>query len=129
MTEGQSWRSRERSFLKRSWTFVSARFDPKSHLGLGLTIRLVLFALAVWAFSGLLDAVLDNETLVRLDKWIAAWFSAHATATGRSIFNAITQLGLPVVYALMGLVAVYLWRTGQRAQLVTWIAANGGGKA
>lgn len=121
-------RATEPRLLQRSWEFVAARFDPKSHLGLGLTIRLVLFVLALWAFSGLLDAVLDNETLVRIDKWIAAWFNAHATPTGRSIFNVVTQLGLPVVYALMGIVAIYLWRTHQKALLVTWIAANGGGK-
>ncbi len=129
MADEERSRGDKRRYLQRGWAFLIARFDPKSHRGLGLTIRLVLFGLAVWAFSGLLDAVLDNETLVRIDKWIAAWFNGHATAMGRSIFNVVTQLGLSVVYALMGLVALYLWRTHQRAYLVTWVAANGGGKA
>jgi undecaprenyl-diphosphatase len=129
MADEQDWRARERNYLQRGWKFVSARFDPKSHLGLGLTTRLVLCALAIWAFSGLLDAVLDNETLVRIDRIIAAWFTAHDTPTGRTIFNIITQLGSPVVWVLMAIGAIYLWFAHEHALLVSWIAANLGGKA
>ena len=86
----------ERSSTQRIWRFLAARFDPKSELGLGLTISLVLFALAVWALSGLLDAVLDNELLVRLDTVVESWFHTHATPTGLAIFGAVTQLGSPV---------------------------------
>lgn len=129
MAEEHGWRDRERKYLERGWKFVSARFDPESHLGLGLTIRLVLCALGIWAFSGLLDAVLDNETLVRIDRAIAAWFTAHDTPTGRTIFNVITQLGSPVVWVLMAIGAIYLWFAHDHALLVSWIAANLGGKA
>jgi undecaprenyl-diphosphatase len=121
--------SRDGTYLQRARAFISARFDPHSHFGLGLTVRLVLFGLGVWAFSGLLDAVLDNATLVRLDQFVAGWFAAHATPAGRSIFTVITQLGSPVVWALMGIVAIYLWFAHEHAHLLTWIGANGGGKA
>ena len=87
----------ERSSTQRIWRFLAARFDPKSELGLGLTVSLVVCALAVWALSGLLDAVLDNELLVRIDITVESWFHGHATPTGLTIFNAVTQLGSPVV--------------------------------
>jgi undecaprenyl-diphosphatase len=113
---------------RRAWQFVAARFDPQSHLGLGLTIRLALFALAIWAFSGLLDAVLGNRTLVRIDRTVEAWFHLHATPAGLKTFNIITQLGSPVVNVLIGVVAIYLLYKRQYPLLVTWLAANLGGK-
>lgn len=129
MADGRSWRARGREYLQHGWRFVSARFDTKSHLGLGLTIRLVLMGLGIWAFSGLLDAVLDNETLVRIDRFVASWFNGHSTPSGRAAFNVVTQLGEPVVWALMGIGAIYLWFARERALLASWVAANLGGKA
>jgi undecaprenyl-diphosphatase len=102
--------------------------DPKSYLGLGLTLRLLLFIAAVWALSGLLDAVLDNETLVRIDRVVEAWFHAHATATGLAIFDVVTQLGSPVANVLIAVVALYLWRVRDWPLLWTWLAATLGGK-
>jgi undecaprenyl-diphosphatase len=121
--------SSELSSAQRARAFLAARFDPKSQLGLGLTASFVIFALAVWALSGLLDAVLDNETLVRIDFSVASWFHAHATATGLAIFNAITQLGSPVVVVIVIVVALYLWRRREMLLLWNWLGANLGGKA
>jgi membrane-associated phospholipid phosphatase len=118
----------EKPELTRARRFLAARFDPRSHLGLGLTARLVVFVLAVWLLSGLLDAVLDNETLVRFDAAVASWFHAHTTPAGLTIFDVITQLGSPVVNVLIVVVAVYLWRVREWALLWTWLAANVGGK-
>lgn len=116
------------SALARVRDFVAARLDPKSHLGLGLTLRLAGFALAIWAFSGLLDAVLDNETLVRIDRVVEAWFHVHSTPAGLSIFNVLTQIGSPVVDVLIGLVALVLLYRREYPLLVTWLFANLGGK-
>ena len=114
--------------IARVRDFIVARLDPKSHLGLGLTLRLVGFALAIWAFSGLVDAVLDNETLVRMDRVVEAWFHNHSTPVGLSIFNVVTQIGSPVVYVLIGLVALVLLHRREYPLLVTWLFANLGGK-
>ena len=113
---------------RRVWQFILARFDTRSHLGLGLTVRLVLFVLAIWAFSGLLDAVLDNRALVAIDRAVETWFHAHATPAGLETFNIITQLGSPVVNVLIGVVAIYLLFKRQYPLLITWLAANLGGK-
>lgn len=119
---------RWRGVLERARRFVVARFDPNSHVGLGLTLRLLLFIAAVWAFSGLLDAVLDNETLVRVDRVVEQSIHARATTNGLAIFEVITQIGSPVVWVLMALVAIYLLYVREWALLWTWLAANLGGK-
>lgn len=116
------------NWIRRVRNFIAARFDPTSHLGLGLTTSLVISALAVWAFSGLLDAVLDNASLVRLDSRAAEWFHTHATPAGLRVFDVITQLGSPVVDVLIAVVAVVLWRRKETLLLWTWLAANLGGK-
>jgi undecaprenyl-diphosphatase len=108
--------------------FVAARLDRGSELGLRLTIDVVLFAAAVWALSGLLEEVLDNEALVRWDIRVAGWFGNHATAVGLRTFAAITQLGAPVIYVIVAVVAVILWRRGERLMLWTWLGGNAGGK-
>lgn len=116
------------SRVERAKRFIVARFDPRSHLGLGLTTSLVISALAIWAFSGLLDAVLDNAWLVRLDSRAAEWFHIRATPTGLRVFDVITQFGSPVVDVLIVIVAIVLWRRKERLLLWTWLAANLGGK-
>jgi undecaprenyl-diphosphatase len=115
-------------WVQRAKQFVLARFDPRSHLGLGLTTSLVVSALAVWAFSGLLDAVLDNAWLVRLDSRAAEWFYGHATPAGLTIFDVITQLGSPAVDVIIVIVAIVLWRRKETLLLWTWLWANLGSK-
>lgn len=117
-----------RDVAGRAKTFVADRLDPNSHLGLGLTLRLALFLLALWALSGLLDAVLDNATLVHVDRIVEDWFHVHATATGLRIFDVVTQLGSPVANVLIAIVAIYLWRVREWLLLWTWLAATLGGK-
>jgi undecaprenyl-diphosphatase len=114
--------------LQRIRAFVAARFDPQSHLGLGLTWRLAACALAVWAFSGLVDAVLDRETLVRLDLAVETWFHVHSTPAGLAIFAGITQLGSPVVDVLIVVVSAYLLYRREFPLLISWLGANLGGK-
>lgn len=116
------------SLARRARDFIAARFDPTSHTGLGLTLRLVIFALAVWVFSGLLDAVLDNETIARLDRVVESWFHVHSTAAGLAAFDVVTQFGSPVVDVVIGAVALFLLYRREYPLLVTWLFANLGGK-
>ena len=117
-----------RGSLRRIRDFVAARFDPRSHTGLGLTLRLAAFALAIWGFSGLLDAVLDNATIARLDRIVESWFHVHSTPAGLAIFDVVTQMGTPVVNVVIGLVALLLLYRREYPLLVTWLFANLGGK-
>jgi membrane-associated phospholipid phosphatase len=108
--------------------FLAARFDRKSQVGIGLTLSAVVFALAVWALSGLLDAVLDNEWLVRVDRLVESSFHQHASVPGLTFFDTVTQLGSPVAVALVVAgVALYLWRVQAFFLLWGWIGTNAGG--
>ena len=108
--------------------FVAARLDPASYLGLRLTIGLVVLLAALWAFGALLEEVLDNETLVRLDVAAGGWIHGRTTPAGLAVFDAITQLGSPAVMGAVALVGgLVLWRQHRHVTLVTWVAAFGGG--
>lgn len=115
------------AFRHRFRRFLAARLDPKSELGLRLTINVLVFGLAIWAFSGLLDGVLDNEWLVRADLAINGWFHLHATAPGRAAFNVITDAGTVGVGVAIAVVTLWLWLRGSRFLAVAWLATNGGG--
>lgn len=114
----------ERGRLHR---FLAARLDRSSEFGLRLTINVVVFALAIWAFSGLLDGVLDNEWLVRADLAINTWFHGHATAAGLAAFNVITYGGTVGVGCVVAIVTAWLWISGYRFLSVAWLATNAGG--
>lgn len=116
---------RRLSFFSR---FLASRLDPQSYVGLHLTISLVLAAAALWASSALLDAVLDNATLVHLDIAIDAWVHAHVTPTGMAVSRAISDGGSPVVMTVIGVIGgIVLIVRGRTTMLATWIAVFGGG--
>jgi undecaprenyl-diphosphatase len=107
--------------------FVTARLDPKAYLGLYVTVGFAVGALGLWLFGALLDAVLDNATLVRWDMATDAAIHARATPSGLRLFDAITQLGSPVTLGILGVVgALLLWRANRRTLTVAWVAAFAG---
>lgn len=108
--------------------FVSARLDPKSYLGLHLTIALLIAAAMTWLLGALLEAVLDNATVVRLDVFTANWIHDRATHFGVRLFSVITKVGSPVTMAVLAIVATLWLRIRGRVTLSTaWIAAYIGG--
>ena len=119
---------RDLSTAQRVRQFLVARFNPKSQLGLGLTASFVVFAFAAWAFSDLLDAILDNALLVKFDTWVENWFHAHATPTGVAVFGQITQFGSPVVDLLVIVVALYFLRERKPFLAWSWLGVTLGGK-
>jgi undecaprenyl-diphosphatase len=124
--------SHARSHPRRRWHsltgFLAARFDPHSSLGLWLTLDVVLLAGAVWGFGGLLEEVLDRESLVRWDISVVRWLRAHASPIGDRIFAAVTVLGSPGNWVIVGAVALWLLWRRERFLLVTLLAGTGGGK-
>ena len=108
--------------------FLKERLDRKSEIGLRLTVNVVVFALAVWALGGLLDAVLDNDTLVRWDLVANNWYHTHATPAGLRMFSVITEIGSAGVWVVVVLVALWLWRVRhERSMTVGWVLGNLGG--
>src|SRR4029450_5020097 len=90
--------------------FVAARLDPKAYLGLHVTVSLGIAALALWLFGAVLEQVLDNATVVRLDVATLNWMVAHTSPIGLRIFTFITHLGdIPVIPAIAVAGAWVLW--------------------
>ena len=114
--------------LGRLQRFVAARFNPKAYLGIHLVAGLIVVALGVGVFSGLLGGVLDNDILVKWDVAADAWIHARVTTQGLRIFNWITQVGSPPSMIALGvIVAMVLWRQQRRIALIAWGAAFIGG--
>lgn len=107
--------------------FLSARVDRHSAVGRRLTLGIAVFVAAVWAFSGLLEEVLDNEALVGADHFANAWSHEHVTTSGLAVFNAITALGSVGVWTVVVVVGAWLWRGAHRVLLTAWLGTNVGG--
>jgi membrane-associated phospholipid phosphatase len=123
MTGAETPRPRQKLFR-----FFAARLDRKSYLGLHLTVGLVVIAAGVWLFSGLLEAVLDNATLVHWDLSAAGWIHSTTTPLGVRIFVAITDIGSPVAMSIIALVGVVVaFVRGHRLLAYAWAAAAVGG--
>ena len=115
---------------KHGWlrTFLKARLEPRAYLGLHLTVGLILGAAGIWIFGAVLDAILDNATMVRWDIAIDAFIHAHMAPSALPYVSATTQFGGPIAMGALGVVgAVVLWRAKRRDVLVGWIAAFAGG--
>jgi undecaprenyl-diphosphatase len=108
--------------------FVAARLDPKAYLGLHVTVGLTIAALAIWLFGAVLEAVLDNATVVQLDLATMAWAARHATPLGRQVFSFITRFGGTPAMPVIGISgAIVLWQQRHRLVLVCWLSAFFGG--
>jgi len=107
--------------------FVRARLDRKSELGLRLTIYVILFAAAIWAFAGLLEEVLDNATLVEWDIRLNAWAYGHSTTAGLQFFHLVTLVGSPGVWVITSLFGLWLLWRHEHFLFWAWIASNVGG--
>ena len=116
--------------FSRLRTLWQDRVNPKTYLGLHLTIGLVLAAVSIWLFASLLDGVLDNALLVRWDMAADAAIHTRITAMDLRVVNLVTQLGSPGAMGLLGIGgAALLWRREHRTMLMGWIAAFVGGAA
>lgn len=110
----------------RAW--IVDRFDQRTYLWLYLAAALLVAAGAVWGFSALLDAVLDNATLVRFDLASVAWVHARVTQQGLAAANWISWLGSPTTMAFVGIIGTpVLWRRRKYILCYAWIAAFVGG--
>ncbi len=110
----------------RAW--IVDRFDQRTYLGLHLTLGLIIAAGGVWAFGALLDAVLDNATLVHWDVASDAWIHARTTPVGMTLSTWVSNAGSPTTMAWLGCAgAVALWIRRERVLCAAWVAAFAGG--
>jgi undecaprenyl-diphosphatase len=94
--------------IYRPLSFIVARFRPGAALGLSLTITLVVLGLSGWAFGGIVQDVLGNESGA-VDRTINRFFLQHREATITSIMKVVTYLGSAPVLGCIALVFGAWW--------------------
>ncbi len=107
---------------------MAARFNPHAYLGLQATVALAFIGGCIWVMAELIDGILDNAAVVAFDLGVSDWIHSHALPGWLTAFSWITDLGQYGVYAVFLVLAILLWRGGQRLLLIFWIAALVGGK-
>ena len=113
--------------LGRLRRFVAARVDPKAYLGLHVTVSFLVCALAVWVFGALVDSVLENDTIVRLDIAAAAWIHERVTPSGTRFFELVTYLGSPLfIVLLVAAMAIWCWLRRDRILAIAAVAVSAG---
>jgi membrane-associated phospholipid phosphatase len=79
----------------------AARLDPEAATGLALTLALAAIV-AGGVLLGVLAYLVRGETeLVRLDNSVARWGDRHASPFSTDGLNAVTELGEPMVVAVL----------------------------
>lgn len=112
---------------KRVW---SNRVNADTYVGLHLTVSFVVAAAALWLTSALVNAVLNNETIVRWDIAAAAWIHPRVTPAGWKFNLWMSEVGSPTSMGVLAVIGgLELLRRRQGTLLVTWIAAFAGGGA
>jgi membrane-associated phospholipid phosphatase len=72
---------------------LDARLDPTAAMGLALTLALVIAVGGGVLLGALAYLVRTNSRLTGIDRSVAKWGNAHASANSTHVLNAVTQLG------------------------------------
>ncbi|PSH03373.1 MAG: hypothetical protein CXZ00_12485 [Acidobacteria bacterium] len=116
-----------RARYPRAWSLIVQRFDPTGHLGLHLTLGLIISFGALWFFGGVIEDVVHNDPITQLDFILLDWFHTHVTPSTFSIFRAISWLGAPSIILVLGvLVGLVLVLRQRWILLAGWTAALAG---
>ena len=117
-------------WLHRGNKFLAKRLSSDTYVGLHLTVSFVVAAFAIWLSSALLEAVLDNRTLVHFDIVVAAWIHGHVNPTGITVSTYISEIGSPTTMGVIAVIggAIIIWRR-RHTLLIAWIAAFAAGGA
>ena len=118
----------DRKSFQRLEKFLRNRLNRETYVGLHLTVSLVVAGLAIWLSATLLEAVLDNATVVRLDIAAANWIHSKAQPTGTTVSQIISEVGSPTVMGVIAFIGGAMLLLYRRfTMLVTWVGVFAGG--
>lgn len=116
------------AWIERAKQFLANRLSTDNYVGLHLTVSFIVAALSIWVSSALLEAVLDNATVVRWDLAAAAWVHSKVNPTGTTVSKWISDIGSPTNMGVIAVVGgIELLRRRRKLLLLAWIAAFAGG--
>lgn len=111
-----------------SW--IKARLDPTQRYGLRLTLFTLAFLLVAVPFGLLLDQVMREGSLIKVDTAAANHLHAWIRESSAWVFvmEAISFLGDPIwFYAVGAVVCLVLWRMSRKRLLAFFLATTLGG--
>jgi len=114
--------------FERFERFLRNRLNRETYVGLHLTVSLIVAGLAIWLSGAMLDAVLDNDTVVRLDIIAANWVHSRARPTGITVSEIISAIGSPTTMGVIAVIGGAILLARRRlTMLFTWVAVFAGG--
>lgn len=122
-TRAVAWASTRTNLAAR---LLLSLLDPARAESKALLVAAMLLIGSAWLFFGVLEDVLSNDPLVRLDLSVYTMLQTLRTSWADSLMVAVTELGgAAVVIPVVGAVSLWLaakrcWRT-----LCYWLAAAG----
>jgi membrane-associated phospholipid phosphatase len=102
--------------------FLQNRLSPKGHMGLHLTVGLIVFVLACWWFSEIAEDLGPKEWMVAFDQRVTHWFARHAAPHLTTLARVITFFGSVGFLATASVVAALIL-IRQRAWDRVWALA------
>lgn len=98
-------------------------------VGLGLFVILAMIGLLLFGFAVLADEFGETGRLAQLDVAVLSWLQLHGSESGERVFEFVSWLGAPVLFAVDVAVAAWLairrlWRS-----FALWVIAIVGGAA
>ncbi len=77
----------------RSRRFLRDRFSPAGHLGLHLTIGILVVIFGAWCFSEIAEQIGPSTRLYALDQEVTNWFHAHSRPELTAAARIVTFFG------------------------------------
>ncbi len=108
--------------------FLQDRLSPHAYLGLHLTLGMLAIILGCWWFGGIVEDLLTNDPLVKIDHDLALWFHEHGTPAITLVARILTFFGSVAFITSASIVAAlaFLWRKS-RDRLLVLVFTMGGG--
>jgi membrane-associated phospholipid phosphatase len=96
-------------------------------VGLGLFAALAMIGLLLWGFAVLADEFSEKGRLAQLDVAVLSWLQLHGSESGERVFEFVSWLGAPVLFAVDIAVAAWLAIHRSWRSFALWVVAIAGG--
>jgi membrane-associated phospholipid phosphatase len=108
--------------------FIRARFSPQGHMGLHLTVGILLMVAAAWLFGSIAEDVMTADEITIVDVQVAQWFHSHASPSLTRFMLFVTNIhGILGITVFSILFATFLaWKRDWYWLLTLVITVSGG---
>lgn len=116
-----------RDSWRRPWSTRFARLHPRAYVALHVLAGALATIGLTWLFLAIADEIPERSAMVQVDTLIARWLEAHGTEPGETILLWVTNLGAPVLVAVVVASVVYFaWRREWRTAIALALTSGGG---